>query len=129
MKELGKNIQKFVNVKNVEIMTDIKSAKANCPITANVGVWYCESCTILPIVARFLMHPKNATVKITQVKTISKVVSLNHSYKINPSEVESFLNPVLLTLPMLSLAERVIFIILYFQLKNWSHLLTGFTHA
>lgn len=37
--KLGKNIQKFVNVKNVEIMTEIKSAKANCLIAANVGVW------------------------------------------------------------------------------------------
>lgn len=71
----------------MKIVTDRKSAKANCPIAAKVGVWYFEWYRILPIVARFPMHPKNAIVIITHLKTISEVVLLN-SCKVNPSEVE-----------------------------------------
>lgn len=57
-KRNGKMCQTFVKLKKLEIVTEKKSAIANCPIAANVGVWYFESYTILPIAARFPMHPK-----------------------------------------------------------------------
>lgn len=78
--------KKFVKLAKVKIVTERKSAKANCPIIANVGVWYFESYTILPNVEMCPMHLKIAIVKITQVNVISKVVSINVSCKVNPSE-------------------------------------------
>lgn len=79
-------IVKFIKLKNV---TDRKSAEANSPITANVGVWNLGSRMILHIVARFPTTPKNAIVKVAQANTFSKVVSIYRSRKVVSSKVES----------------------------------------
>lgn len=84
-------------------VTERKSAKANCPITANVGVWYFGSYMILPIAARFPIAPKNAIVKITQVNVISKFVSLNVRWRVSLLEDELLSNPLS---PMLLVAAR-----------------------
>lgn len=70
-------------------MTDRKSAEANSPIAANVGVWNLGSRMILHIVARFPTTPKNAIVKVAQANTFSKVVSIYRSRKVVSSKVES----------------------------------------
>lgn len=62
-------IVKFIKLKNV---TDRKSAEANSPIAANVGVWNLGSRMILHIVARFPTTPKNAIVKVAQANTFLK---------------------------------------------------------
>lgn len=79
-------IVKFIKLKNV---TDRKSAEANSPIAANVGVWNLGSRMILHIVARFPRTPKNAIVKVAQANTFSKVVSIYRSRKVVSSKVES----------------------------------------
>lgn len=79
-------IVKFIKLKNV---TDRKSAEANSPIAANVGVWNLGSRMILHIVARFPTTPKNAIVKVAQANTFSKVVSIYRSRKVVSSKVES----------------------------------------
>lgn len=79
-------IVKFIKLKNV---TDRKSAEANSPIAANVGVWNLGSRMILHIVARFPTTPKNAKVKVAQANTFSKVVSIYRSRKVVSSKVES----------------------------------------
>lgn len=79
-------IVKFIKLKNV---TDRKSAEANSPIAANVGVWNLGSRMILHIVARFPTTPKNAKVKVAQANTFSKVVSIYKSRKVVSSKVES----------------------------------------
>lgn len=78
--------------KKMKDVTERKSAKANCPIAANVGVWYFGSYMILPIAAIFPMPPKNAIVKITQVKIISKVVSPYTRWKVSLFEEELLSN-------------------------------------
>lgn len=79
-------IVKFIKLKNV---TDRKSAEANSPIAANVGVWNLGSRMILHIVARFPTTPKNAIVKVAQANIFSKVVSIYRSRKVVSSKVES----------------------------------------
>lgn len=70
-------------------MTDRKSAEANSPIAANVGVWNLGPRMILHIVARFPTTPKNAIVKVAQANTFSIVVSISRSRKVVSSKVES----------------------------------------
>lgn len=91
-----------IPIKVVDV-TERKSAKANCPITENVGVWYFGSYMILPIAARFPIAPKNVIVKITQVNVISKFVSLYLRRRVTLFDDELFSNPLS---PMLLVAAR-----------------------
>lgn len=93
----------FVIRPKITHVTERKSAKANCPITANVGVWYFGSYMILPIAARFPKTPKNAIVKITQENVISKFVSMNMRWRVSLLEDELLSNPLS---PMLLVAAR-----------------------
>lgn len=93
----------FVKLTKLKTITERKSANANCPIAANVGVWYFGSYMILPIAARFPMAPKNAIVKITQVNVTSKVVSVKLSWRVSLLKEKLLSNAVS---SMFSVADR-----------------------